>query len=159
DEGDGIKERLSGTIGASNDRGYITLGMEYRQEDGVWAKDRWFSEVSYPGFPQYGWTTVGQYGGFIYNGSRWVADRPGPAIGFENFHVQTANDRSYPSEQMHWLTPLEARTLSISAGYDLSDSIRLVTDIGYSNRIAQSQIAGYPLQGTQARGGIISAPA
>ncbi|MCX7562520.1 TonB-dependent receptor [Xanthomonadaceae bacterium XH05] len=159
DEGDGIKERLSGTIGASNDRGYITLGMEYRQEDGVWAKDRWFSEVSYPGFPQYGWTTVGQYGGFIYNGSRWVADRPGPAIGFENFHVQTANDRSYPSDQMHWLTPLEARTLSISAGYDLSDSIRLVTDIGYSNRIAQSQIAGYPLQGTQARGGIISAPA
>jgi len=159
DEGDGAKERYSGVIGASNDRGYITMGLEYRKEDEVWARNRWFSEVSYPGFPQYGWTTVGQYGGFIHNGSRWVANRPGSALGYENFHVQTANDRSYPSQQMHWYSPLEARTLSISAGYDLTDSVRLVVDTGYSNRTSNVQIAGYPLQGTATRGGVIVGPA
>jgi iron complex outermembrane receptor protein len=165
DEGDGAKERYSGVIGSSSDRGYITIGAEYRKEDGVWARDRAFSAVSYPGFPQYGLTTVGQYGGFIFPaghplaGQRWVADRPGPAIGVENFHRQTNDDRSRASDQMHWYTPLEARTLSISAGYDLTDSVALVIDAGYSNRLAKSQIAGYPLQGTAARGGVVVGPA
>ncbi len=165
DEGDGAKERFSGVIGASGDRGYLTLGVETRKEDEVWARNRWFSEVSYPGFPQYGWTTVGQYGGFIFPtghalaGQRWVANRPGPAVGLDNFHRQTNDDRSYPSQQMHWYSPLEARTLSISGGYEITDSINLVVDAGYSNRIADVQIAGYPLQGTAARGGVVVGPA
>lgn len=153
-QGDGSKERVSGVMGVAGERGYITVGAEYRKEDEVWAKNRWFSKDSYPGYPQYNYTPVGQWGNWRGgntatggSGAWQVANRGSDAMGAANFHDQACpDDCSVPSDQMHLVTPLSARTLYLSAGYDLSDNIRWNTDIGYSKREANRQIAGYPLQ-------------
>ncbi|PJK14209.1 TonB-dependent receptor [Lysobacteraceae bacterium NML07-0707] len=152
-QGDGAKERVSGVVGVAGERGYITVGAEYRKEDEVWAKNRWFSTDSYPGYPQYSYTSVGQWGTYTLDakpgrGTVWhAANKGGNALGSASFHRQACpDDCSKPSDQMHVLTPLTARTLSLSAGYDLSDNIRWNTDISYSQREAVRQIAGYPLQ-------------
>ena len=139
-EGDGETERFSGVLGTNSDRGYITLGAEYRKENGVWAKDRDFAD------PRRNPTVVGQWGNFLYNGGYWAPDRGSSAIGLENFHRQTSDDTSVPTDQMHFQSPLEARTLFISAGYDLSSAVHFSADVGYSQRTADSQIAGYPFQ-------------
>ncbi len=43
DEGDGAKTNLSLVSGIAGERGSITFGAEWRDEDEVWAKDRFFS--------------------------------------------------------------------------------------------------------------------
>jgi len=47
---------------------------------------------------------------------------------------------------MHLLTPLERRSLFVSGNYDITDNIRFTTDLSYTKRQSQRQIAGYPLQ-------------
>src|SRR5690606_10753903 len=59
-DGDGAKENYDFIMGFAGERGSITIAGEYHNEDGVWARDRWFSRDSYPGFPQYSSTTAGQ---------------------------------------------------------------------------------------------------
>lgn len=153
-QGDGGKQRVSGVMGVAGEKGYITVGAEYRKEDEVWARNRWFSEDSYPGYPQYSYTPVGQWGNWRGGNTRtggsgvWQApNRGGTALGASQFHNQACpDDCNNPADQMHVQTPLSARTLYLSAGYDLSDNVRWVTDIGYSQRQSDRQIAGYPLQ-------------
>ena len=149
-EGDGAKTRLDGMLGVSGDRGYVTVGVEYRDEEEVWARDRFFSRDSYPGFPQYSTTVVGQWGSF-YNPAEdawFVADRGSSAIGLENFHPQNSDDVSRSADQMHLITPLETRSLFVGGAYDITDRVQLVVDMSYMNRVADSQLAGYPLQST-----------
>jgi len=147
-EGDGAKTRIDGMLGVSGDRGYVTIGVEHRDEEEVWARDRRFSRDSYPGYPQYSTTVVGQWGNF-YNPAEdaWFApDRGSSAIGLENFHPQNEDDTSRSADQMHLITPLETRSLFVGGGYDISDNVQLVVDMSYMNRVANSQLAGYPLQ-------------
>jgi len=47
---------------------------------------------------------------------------------------------------MHLLTPLERRSLFVSGNYDITDNVRFTTDLSYTKRESQRQIAGYPLQ-------------
>ncbi|MEL1263592.1 TonB-dependent receptor domain-containing protein [Pseudoxanthomonas putridarboris] len=172
-QGDGEKQTYDFIIGMTGDRGSVTVGAEYHKEEGVWARDRWFSDESYPGYPQYSTTVVGQWGNYNRNanlfqrdengvlildeetgnplrvGAAWsAANRGSNAIGAGNFHPQNADDTSKPSDQMHVLTPLERRSLFVSADYDLTDNIRFVTDLGYTKRKSFRQIAGYPTQST-----------
>ena len=148
DEGDGEKKNISMVTGITGDRGSITLGAEWRDEGDVWAKDRSFSEVSYPGYDiPNNRTLVGQYGRFNYNGEWYVAKRPGNASSMDDFELQTyENGSSNSSEQMHLETPLSARSLYISSNYALTDDINFTSDIGYSERQAKRQVAGYPYQ-------------
>ena len=145
-EGDGDTERYSGVVGVNGERGYVTVGAEYRSESGVWAKDRWFAD------PFRAPTVVGQWGNFNINGTAsagaqyYAPNRGSDALGLDDFHPQSAADTSVPTDQMHFQSPLEARTLHISGGYDLSDMIRFSADLSYSQRRADSQIAGYPFQ-------------
>ncbi|KAF1717241.1 TonB-dependent receptor domain-containing protein [Pseudoxanthomonas wuyuanensis] len=157
DEGDGQKQTYDFMIGMAGDRGSLTIGAEYHKEDGVWARDRWFTNDSYPGYPQYSTTVVGQWGNWrVGSTGPWqVADRGSDALGPGGWHNQTADDTSKPSDQMHTLTPLERRSLFVSANYDLTDKVRFVTDLGYTKRQSFRQIAGYP---TQSQAAAIQAP-
>ncbi|MBJ7576034.1 TonB-dependent receptor [Luteimonas sp. MC1828] len=174
-EGDGAKESYDFIMGMSGERGSLTLAAEYHKEDGVWARDRWFSRDSYPGFPQYSLSPVGKWGNYNANSgliernpdgspvlnadgkttplpADWRApNRGGNALGSDAFHPQTADDMSNAAQQMHVLTPLERRSLYVNGQYDLTDNVRFSTDIGYNNRVANSQIAGYPVQSTAIR--------
>lgn len=155
DEGDGAKKNVSLVGGFASDRGSVTFGLEWRDEEDVWAKDREFSAVAYPGYDiNNNRTLVGQYGRFNYDGKWWVAKRPGDALSFpDDFEQQTyANGSSNASEQMHLSSPLSARSLYINGNYSLSDNVRFTTDVGYTDRSATRQIAGYPLQSTSTFG-------
>lgn len=150
-EGDGQKQSYDFVIGMTGDRGSVTIGAEYHNEDGVWARNRWFSSDSYPGYPQYSTTVVGQWGNWRPVGSTgpWqVADRGSDALGPGGWHNQTGADTSKASDQMHVMTPLERRSLFVNANYDLTDNIRFVTDLSYTKRESNRQIAGYPTQST-----------
>lgn len=156
-EGDGAKKNVSLVGGFASERGSITFGAEWRDEEDVWAKDREFSAVTYPGYDiNNNRTLVGQYGRFNYDGQWWVAKRPGDALSFpDDYEPQTyANGSSNATEQMHLLAPLSARSLYLNGNYSLSDNVRFTTDIGYTDRSATRQIAGYPLQSTSTFGAV-----
>ena len=155
DQGDGQKQTYDFVIGMAGERGSLTIGAEYHKEDGVWARDRWFSNDSYPGYPQYSTTVVGQWGNWRLPGAAatdpwFVADRGSDALGTDGWHEQTTADTSKASDQMHLMTPLERRSLFTSATYDLTDNVRFVADMSYTKRESSRQIAGYPTQSTAA---------
>ena len=156
-DGDGEKQTYDFVAGMAGDRGSVTIGAEYHKEDGVWARDRWFSADSYPGYPEYSTTPVGQWGNWRVGttGAWQVADRGSDALGPGAWHDQTAEDTSIPADQMHVMTPLERRSLFVNANYDLSENIRFVTDLSYTKRSSFRQIAGYP---TQSQAAAILAP-
>src|SRR5690606_32218670 len=155
DQGDGQKQTYDFVIGMAGERGSLTIGAEYHKEDAVWARDRWFSNDSYPGYPQYSTTVVGQWGNWRLPGAAatdpwFVADRGSDALGTDGWHEQTTADTSKASDQMHLMTPLERRSLFTSATYDLTDNVRFVADMSYTKRESSRQIAGYPTQSTAA---------
>ncbi|MEN5116105.1 TonB-dependent receptor [Luteimonas sp. TWI662] len=157
-EGDGEKQSFDFMVGFTGDRGSITVGADYHKESEVWARDRWFSADSAPGFPAASLTPVGQWGNWRPSGSAssapWFApNRGSSAIGEENFHPQTSADTSRSNDQMHLLTPLERRSLYVNANYDITDNVTFSTDLGYMRRESHRQIAGYPLES-----GAIGAP-
>lgn len=156
-QGDGQKQSYDFVIGMAGDRGSVTIGAEHHTEDGVWARNRWFSNDSYPGYPQYSTTVVGQWGNWrVGSTGAWqVADRGSDALGPGGWHAQTAEDTSKPSDQMHVLTPLERRSLFANANYDITDNIRFVSDLSYTKRESNRQIAGYP---TQSQAAAVNAP-
>lgn len=155
-EGDGSKKNISLVGGATGDKGSITFGLEWRDENEVWAKDRDFSAVSYPGYDiNNNRTLVGQYGRFQYNDKWWVAKRPGDASSFDDFEEQTyENGSSVSQDQMHLVAPLSARSVYLNANYELSDNVNFLTDVGYSERSSDRQIAGYPLQSSSTFGDV-----
>ncbi len=157
DEGDGAKQSFDFVVGMAGERGSVTIGAEYHNEDEVWARDRFFSNDSYPGYPQYSTTVVGQWGNWRVGstGPWYVADRGSDALGVDGWHPQTTEDTSKPSDQMHLMTPLERRSLFTTANYDLTDNLRFVADMGYTKRSSSRQIAGYP---TQSQAAAIQAP-
>ena len=48
DQGDGKRENYDFIMGFRGERGSLTAGVEYTNEDPVWAKDRWFSRDRFP---------------------------------------------------------------------------------------------------------------
>ncbi|KRG74336.1 TonB-dependent receptor [Stenotrophomonas chelatiphaga] len=150
-QGDGQKQTADFMIGFSGDRGSVTVGAEYHKEEAVWAKDRPFSLDAYPGIGDGGsFTPVGQWGNWrVGSTGNWQApNRGGTALGAAQFHDQTLDDRSRSSEQMHLLTPLERRSLYVNANYDITDNVRFTSDLSYTRRESNRQIAGYPFQST-----------
>ena len=151
-QGDGTKKSYDMMLGFAGERGSVTIAAESHEEEAVWAKDRWFSAVTYPIFaPQLSQTVVGQWGNWRPVGSTgaWQApNRGGTALGADQFHPQTSADTSNAADQMMLLTPLERRSLYVNANYDITDNVRFTTDIGYTRRESNRQIAGYPTQST-----------
>jgi iron complex outermembrane recepter protein len=159
-EGDGAKTNLSMVAGFTGTRGSITLGAEWRDESEVWSGARTFSKFSRPDrdHNSANYTVVGQYGTFLKDGTWWTADRPGQTAQadspYSGFHAQTQEDTSNAIEQMQLLSPLSARSLYLNANYDLTDTTRFTTDIGYTSRSASRQIAGYPFQSASTFGDV-----
>jgi len=148
-EGDGQKQTYDFMVGFSGERGSVTVGAEYHKEDPVWARDRWYTAEADPRDPGSNNTTVGQWGNWRPSGSTgaWQApNRGSSAIGAGNFHPQNSNDTSNSIDQMQLLTPLERRSLFVNASYDITDNVRFTSDMGYTKRSSDRQIAGYPLQ-------------
>lgn len=150
-QGDGQKRSADFIMGFKGERGSITVGAETANEDAVWAKDRWFSAYSRTNrHPTQGWTTVSQWGILQTGGENYVLDRGASPYDFANFHVQdptpVTGDVSNSNEQMQLITPTKRRAFFVNGEYDFTDNVRFVTDLLYTKRSSEAQVAGYPLQ-------------
>ena len=156
-EGDGTRQSYDFTIGATGERVGVTFSAEYSKEDPVWARNRWFSEVSIPydGYPFDGWSLVSQNGVWLFGQCDpdpvqglplCTLDRGSDPRDPDNYHAMDFPERANPNEQMMLQTGIERRSLFTSATLDLTDAIRFRSDIGYTNRITDQQVAGQPGQ-------------
>ncbi|MBY6281583.1 MULTISPECIES: TonB-dependent receptor domain-containing protein [Stenotrophomonas maltophilia group] len=152
-EGDGQKTSYDFVAGFTGDRGSITIGAEYAEEKEVWAKDRWFSRYPRTTFhPAQNWSPVSQWGTIIDpDTDDWlVLNRGGDYRDVNQYHDQDfagiTGDTSNSNTQMHLLTPTKRRSVFANVQYDLTDNIRFVSDLLYTRRESQAQVAGYPLQ-------------
>src|SRR5690606_36245276 len=137
----------------SGDRGSVSMGAEYHKEDLVWAKDRWYTAEADPRDPGGNNSPVVQWGGYD-SGLRtassaviwYVLNRGSNSLSADNFNPQNPDDTSNATTLMQLLTPLVRRSLFVNANYDTTDSIRFTSDLAYTNRSSNRQIAGYPTQ-------------
>ena len=154
-EGDGQKSSFDFVAGFTGDRGSVTIGAEYAEEKAVWAKNRWFSKSQRTDrHPDRGWTPVSQWGA-VYdvndpNAPLLTLNRGGNPFDPNAYHetdlTPITGDVSNSNEQMHLLTPTKRRSVFANVQYDLTDNIRFVSDLLYTRRESQAQVAGYPLQ-------------
>ncbi len=161
-QGDGEIKKADGVLGVAGEKGSITFGLEYTKEDEVMASDRLFSRFpTGPLHTDLGWTPVGQFGGFVGavgggTGTTRLVLRPGgnPRVIGDYVAQNTTGlvngvvvgQVSNTLEQTSLRSPIEQRSLFLNMDYELSDTVRLVSDVMYTNRLASRQIAGFPLQ-------------
>ena len=168
-QGDGGITTGEFAMGFTGDKGALTIGAEWGEEDRVAASDRDFSAFPRSSLhPTDGWTSVGQFGGYVRAGTRVVL-RPGgnsrnPAdfIAQNTFTGTCAGatqatgctpgstlNKSNTLEQTDLRTPLERKSLYVDGIYDITDNVRFRTNLLYANRETVRQVAGYPMQAAQ----------
>jgi iron complex outermembrane recepter protein len=171
-QGDGDVTNGDFTIGFRGDKGSVTIGAEWGKEEKVAAADRDFSAFPRSSIhPTDSWTTVHQGGGYVRAGTRVVL-RPGgdsrvaadfvpqniftgscnPALGASaaaGCVPGSTQDKSNTNEQTDLRTPLERRGLFVDGVYDINDKVRFRTNLLYSNRVVDRQVAGFPMQAAQ----------
>ena len=158
DQGDGENQQYSMTLGATGERGSLTLSAEYSKQDPVWAKDRWYSRdggrgpnsVAADGSPisQYGsWCNPLQVNCADSKTAVWqTLNQGGNPNNPNDYHTLTAEEYANSNEQMSLLTGIERKSLYVNGTYDFTDTISLNTDVLYNERNTFQQIAGYPYQ-------------
>jgi len=158
DQGDGENQQYSMTLGATGERGSLTLSAEYSKQDPVWAKDRWYSRdggrgpnsVDADGSPisQYGsWGNPLQVNCADSKTAVWqTLNQGGNPNNPNDYHTLTAEEYANSNEQMSLLTGIERKSLYVNGTYDFTDTISLNTDVLYNERNTFQQIAGYPYQ-------------
>ncbi|WP_315386710.1 TonB-dependent receptor [uncultured Stenotrophomonas sp.] len=158
DQGDGQNQQYSMTLGATGERGSLTLSAEYAKQDPVWAKDRWYSRdggrgpnsVAADGSPisQYGsWCNPLQVNCADSKTAVWKTLNAGGNPNNPNdYHTLTAEEYANSNQQMSLLTGVERKSLYVNGTYDFTDTISLNTDVLYNERNTFQQIAGYPYQ-------------
>src|SRR5690606_1242175 len=101
----------------------------------------------------YNRTTVGAVGNIWDPARGWVVLRDGgDPTNLADYRPQEGatpeniGDTSNPSEQMMVKTGMERTSIYTSADFELTDSIRFVTDASFNRRETSVQVAGYPYQ-------------
>ena len=159
DKGDGETQQYSMTLGATGERGSLTLSAEYNKQDPVWAKDRWYSRDGSLGplSTSADWSPISQNGSWCnplaYDCSRtsktavWqTLNEGGNPNNPADYHALTADEYANSNQQMTLLTGVERKSLYVNGTYDFTDTISLNTDVLYNERKTFQQIAGYPYQ-------------
>ena len=152
-QGDGDKETYNFVYGQTGERGSVTFGAEYSNEDEVKAKDRRYSRYGngqWHPFPNEvegsnGWSSITNLGVLIDSDGNRYTKNPGAAgTDLSDFHEFGYADYGNPSAEMWVQNKLERRSVFANGNFDLTENIRAVTNVLYTNRTAISQIAGYP---------------
>jgi len=161
DDGDGERESVSMTMGGSTERFSGSLNVSYLKQNAVFAGDREISRVPLFGFPSNTSAPgrasgVGPFGGFNVPGLGQTTLRPGaqgclpnqvcaPArtADFKPFDFVTDGYNFAPDNYLS--QPQVVRSVFGQASYSLSDRIRAKTEIFYTNRNGDAQLAAQPL--------------
>lgn len=165
-EGDGYRQAYDLTVGGQGDRWSALVSVGYTKQDPVSAGDREISrvplfgfpaEVSSPGrasptgpfgnfpgrFPQ---TPTNTTGSAILDPSRpgCLPNQDCTAIGdFRAFNFLTDGYNFAPDNYL--VQPQETRSIFAQARYDITDNMRIVSDVFYTYREGEAQLAAQPL--------------
>lgn len=165
EEGDGITQLYSMTIGTANDRGSVVLSASYNEIEGVSAADRALTSVPNVGLSgtdalngsasttgPFGRFGFGTSGGATPNGSGGTAIfSPGapanPALGlpanYRLFNLSTDGYNFAPANLLE--TPQEITSLYGSARYNITDNVAFRSEFIYNERRSQQILAPMPL--------------
>ena len=151
-EGDGQKTAYSATFGKTFDRGWVTVGGEYTDEDPVLGGEREFT--AYPNGPRHtgdGLSGVTPWGYATVDGRNLSVGPGGDPTQLGNFKpADKANDANTKTN-MSLVTGLQRKSVFANGGFSITDDLRLVADALYSERESSKQLAGYPYQSTGSR--------
>lgn len=161
DEGDGQREAYSFTVGGSGDRFSSLLNLSYTKQESVSAGDREISAVPLFGFPANvsapgRASPTGPFGNFTVPGRGNITldpSRPGclpnqlcaPATAndFRTFNFLTDGYNFAPDN--HLVQPQQTRSLFGSVAYDVFDEVRFTSEVFYTFREGEAQLAAQPL--------------
>lgn len=151
-EGDGQKTSYSATFGKTFDRGWVTVGGEYSDEDPILGGAREFT--AYPNGPRHptdGLSGVTPWGYATVDGKNLSVGPGGDPTVLGNFApADKANDANTKTN-MSLLTGLQRKSVFANGGFSINDNLRLVADALYTERESTKQLAGYPYQSTGGR--------
>ncbi|MEF3082782.1 TonB-dependent receptor [Luteimonas sp. SMYT11W] len=159
-DGDGARETYDFTLGGSTERFSGLLSMSYNKQEAISAGDREISAVPLFGFPATVSTPgraspVGPYGNFTVAGRNIILDpsRPGCLPNqvctaatrgdFRNYNFLTDGYNFAPDNYL--VQPQKSYSLFGQASYQLHDAVRFSTDVFYTNRTGEAQLAAQPL--------------
>ncbi|WP_422504879.1 TonB-dependent receptor domain-containing protein [Stenotrophomonas sp. GZD-301] len=150
-QGDGDKTTYNFVYGQTGERGSVTFGAEYSEEEPVLAKDRRFSAYangyrhpSPTADDSNGWSAITEKGVLVTPGGNYVLNPGGDSSNFGDYHALTNDDLSNPSQQMFLSTGIKRRSVFTNGQFDFTDNIRGTASVLYTEREALQQIAGYP---------------
>lgn len=136
-KGDGETTKLAVTTGASSDKGNVVLSLEYTNRNPISQGDRDYSKCPLADDGAGGTTCIGSGTG-IYG--TWQA----PAAGYTGNHiVDPVTGRPRPltnadtfnyAAVSYMVTPQEVFSINGAARYELSDSVSVFTEGGFTNR-------------------------
>ncbi|WP_421570998.1 TonB-dependent receptor domain-containing protein [Stenotrophomonas sp. PD6] len=152
DQGDGKRENYDFIMGFRGDRGSLTAGVEYTNEDPVWAKDRWFSRDRFPTGEKSaarpgGLSGTTQWGRFSYNGGTYTLRRDVPGLDvtdFGSFRPTNGTDTSNPALASTVYSGIKRKSAFLNGQFDFTDNVRFNTSVMYTDRDSFAQNAGYP---------------
>ncbi len=150
-EGDGDKTTYNFVYGQTGERGSLTFGAEYSEEEPVLAKDRRFSAYA-NGYRHptptaddaNGWSAITENGVLVTPDGNYTLNEGGDPTNFADYHALTNADLSNPSQQMYLSTGIKRRSVFANGNFDFTDSVRGTASVLYTEREALQQIAGYP---------------
>ena len=152
-QGDGDKTTYNFVYGQTGERGSLTFGAEYSEEEPVLAKDRRYSAYA-NGYRHpaptadnaNGWSAITENGVLVTPGGNYTLNEGGDPTNFADYHAMTNADLSNPSQQMYLSTGIKRRSVFSNGQFDFTDSIRGTASVLYTEREAMQQIAGYPFR-------------
>ncbi|NWO02232.1 MAG: TonB-dependent receptor [Idiomarinaceae bacterium] len=150
-EGDGETTKVSAVIGATSDKGNVTLALEYQNRNTIWQGDRDFSRVP---LSESGGELVSGGSSTIPYGS-WSAADPDSQYNSGNagtsFVVdpQTGEVRPYDGQQdaynfapaSYMVTPQDVFSINASANYELTRDLNAFMEGGFTNRQSDQLMA------------------
>jgi iron complex outermembrane receptor protein len=152
DQGDGQRQNFDFIMGFRGERGSLTAGVEYTDEDPVWARDRWFSKDRYPTGEKTaprpgGLSGTSQWGRFIYNGTAYTLRRDVPGLDptdFASYRPTNSTDVSNPALASTVYSGIKRKSAFLNGRFDITDNVRFDTSVMYTDRESFAQNAGYP---------------
>lgn len=151
-EGDGQKRAYSATFGKTFERGWFSIGAESTQEDPVLGGAREFT--AYPNGPYHpndGLSGTTEWGSVTVDGKVLSVGPGGDPSKLENFKPRDPATYSNTKSSMTLLSALERKSAFANGGFDITDNLRIVADVLYSERESLKQLAGYPYSVSQAQ--------
>ncbi|WP_286263598.1 TonB-dependent receptor plug domain-containing protein [Thalassotalea atypica] len=146
-EGDASESSIDFTVGASNDKGNIVLGVQYTDRGDASQADRDFSNCpiteTADGSELYCAGSSYAEGGHIWGDTADLSGRGGQYHDF--VYSGDNNDRYNYSKDSYLSTPMQRLNLTAAGTYELSDTITFFSEAMYTKRWSDQQMAPQPI--------------